>query len=167
MSHNAAIARDEARFLNLILMPSRSLSRRGFFILMSVIAVVSCAIGGFFLTLGAWPVFGFFGLDVALIYWAFRANFRDGRRSEHITMDKEHLRIKRLSPSHQEEHHDMSPNWVRVEIDRPVRHHSQLQLISHGQRHIIGAFLPPYERGEVADVIEAALKRRRAALRTL
>ena len=25
-----------------------------------------------FLLAGAWPVFGFFGLDVLLVYWAFR-----------------------------------------------------------------------------------------------
>ena len=29
-----------------------------------------------FLLLGAWPVFGFFGLDVLLLYLAFRANYR-------------------------------------------------------------------------------------------
>jgi hypothetical protein len=29
-----------------------------------------------FLLMGAWPVFGFFGLDVLAIYWAFRINFR-------------------------------------------------------------------------------------------
>eukprot|EP01031_Cornospumella_fuschlensis_P049526 gene49526-60638_t len=58
------------------LAPHRSLSQRGFLLVMLVIGGISFASGAVFLAMGAWPVFGFFGLDVVLIYWAFRANFR-------------------------------------------------------------------------------------------
>jgi uncharacterized membrane protein len=37
---------------------------------MGCIAAVSFAAGIGFLLIGAWPVFGFFGLDVVLIWWA-------------------------------------------------------------------------------------------------
>ena len=67
-----------------ILTPHRSLSPKGFVILMSVIAGFNFIGGLFFYAIGAWPVVGFMGLDVALIWWAFRANFADARRAEHI-----------------------------------------------------------------------------------
>ena len=61
------------------LSPHRSLSFTGFTILMLVLAGISLAIGITFLMMGAWPVFGFFGLDVALVWLAFRANYREAR----------------------------------------------------------------------------------------
>ena len=39
-----------------------------------------------FLIVGAWPVFGFFGLDVLLIYWAFRVNYRAAAAYEEISV---------------------------------------------------------------------------------
>ena len=57
------------------LTPHRSLTRQGFVILMSAIAGLSFGIGLFFYIIGAWPVVGFMGLDVVLIWWAFSKNF--------------------------------------------------------------------------------------------
>ena len=45
---------------------------------MLCIGAVSFVCGLLFLVLGAWPVFGFFGLDVLLIYWAFQRQFSRG-----------------------------------------------------------------------------------------
>ena len=59
-----------------IITPHRSLSSIGFLVLMAAIGIVSFLAGILFLVLGAWPVVGFFGLDVLLIYWAFRINYR-------------------------------------------------------------------------------------------
>ena len=67
------------------LTPHRSLSRTGFVVLMAVASAISFGAGLVFLLMGAWPVFGFFGLDVLLIYWAFRINFRHARASEDIS----------------------------------------------------------------------------------
>jgi uncharacterized membrane protein len=59
--------------------PHRSLGSTGFLILMLCIGALSFVSGMVFLMLGAWPVFGFLGLEVLLIYVAFRANFRAAR----------------------------------------------------------------------------------------
>ena len=67
-----------------VLHPHRSLSPRGFLILMSAIGLVSFVMGMVFLLIGAWPVMGFFGLDVALIYFAFKLNYRSGRLYETV-----------------------------------------------------------------------------------
>jgi uncharacterized membrane protein len=75
------------------LYPHRSLSRRGFALLMGCIALVSFAAGIGFLMIGAWPVFGFFGLDVVLIWWALKRNFRDGKARETITIDNHEVSL--------------------------------------------------------------------------
>ena len=53
---------DEPIF-SVMLVPHRSLGRRGFLLLMAIIAALCFAIGVFFFMLGAWPVLGFVGLD--------------------------------------------------------------------------------------------------------
>ena len=52
----------------LTIWPYRSLSKRGFAIVMAVLTSLAFCIGlGFFL-LGAWPVIGFLGLEI-LVVW--------------------------------------------------------------------------------------------------
>src|ERR1700723_4528461 len=77
---------DEPELFSARLTPHRSLNRTGFLVVMAFVSVVSFAAGMAFLLMGAWPVFGFFGLDVLAIYWAFRVNFRRARATEEISM---------------------------------------------------------------------------------
>src|SRR5215470_12384369 len=69
-----------------ILRPHRSLGPTGFLILMSLVATVGFAAGVTFLLIGAWPVFGFCGLEVVLLYVCFRLNYRGGRCFERIRL---------------------------------------------------------------------------------
>ena len=69
----------ELTLFSALLTPHRSLNRTGFLVLMAFLSLISFAAGVVFLLMGAWPVFGFFGLDVLAIYWAFRINFRRAR----------------------------------------------------------------------------------------
>src|SRR3984893_9596597 len=79
------------------LTPHRSLNRTGFLVVMAFISVVSFAAGVAFLLMGAWPVSGFFGLDVLAIQWAFRINFRRAKASEEIRVTPSELRVRRIS----------------------------------------------------------------------
>ena len=54
-----------------VLYPNRSLDQFGFHLLMAAIVLVSAGIGAAFVIAGAWPVTGFLGLDVVLLYLAF------------------------------------------------------------------------------------------------
>src|ERR1700712_1637847 len=88
----------EPQLFSARLTPHRSLSRTGFLVLMAFITAVSFIAGVAFWIMGAWPVFGFFGLDVLVIYWAFRINYRRGDASEEITVTPSELRVPRISP---------------------------------------------------------------------
>lgn len=151
----------EARF---VLHPHRSLSPRGFVILMSVVGVISFIAGMAFVIIGAWPVFGFFGLDVLLLYWAFRANFRSGRIYETIEITPSLAQLTRVHPSGQRETYDFNPFWVRVRLiaDRPDGR-TALRLAVHGREVPFAQFLTDDERRDLAGALTGALIEARGA----
>lgn len=146
-----------------VLAPHRSLGPRGFLILMSAVCLFAFAAGlGFYLA-GAWPVVGFLGLDVLLVYVAFRANYRHGRMFENVTLTRDELTVARTNYWGETETWRFQPYWLQISMDDPPRHGSQLALVSHGKKLVIGAFLTPEERLEIARALEAALAESRAA----
>jgi uncharacterized membrane protein len=140
-----------------VLYPNRSLGRLGFYALMSAIVLVSAGVGAGFVLVGAWPVTGFLGLDVLLLYLAFRWNYRAGRCAELVCLDRDGLCVRRVKPDGGIREWRFEPHWVRVSIDDPPRHDSQLVLRSHGRALAIGSFLTAEERAEVAKALRAAL----------
>jgi uncharacterized membrane protein len=145
-----------ARF-DAVLYPNRSLGRLGFYALMSAIVLVSAGVGAGFVLVGAWPVTGFLGLDVLLLYLAFRWNYRAGRCAELVRLDRDGLCVRQVKPDGGTREWRFEPHWVRVTIDDPPRHDSQLVLCSHGRALAIGSFLTAEERAEVARALRAAL----------
>ena len=143
-----------------VLYPNRSLGRFGFHLLMAAIVLVSVAIGAAFVLAGAWPVTGFLGLDVLLLYLAFRWNYRQGRRAEFIRLDGNELAVRRMEPSGRRREWRFDAYWVHVTIDDPS---NQLTLSSHGRTLEVGAFLSPEERLEVGKALRAALAAHRQA----
>jgi uncharacterized membrane protein len=148
-----------------VLHPHRSLSPYGFLILMTTISVVSFILGMTFLMMGAWPVMGFFGLDVALIYGAFKWNYRSGRIYETIALSPEILKLTRVHPSGRREEYDFNPYWARVRCttDRPDGRTS-LRIAAQGKEILFGQFLTDDERREVADALTGALVTARGSL---
>lgn len=132
---------------------------------MTTISVVSFILGMTFLMMGAWPVMGFFGLDVALIYGAFKWNYRSGRIYETIALSPEILKLTRVHPSGRREEYDFNPYWTRVRCttDRPDGRTS-LRIAAQGKEILFGQFLTDDERREVADALTGALVTARGSL---
>lgn len=145
-----------------VLRPHRSLPPHGFAILIGGFAAVLLTLGVGFLARGAWPVFGFCGLEILLVYWAFKVSYRNGLLRETLQMNRETLRVRRIPPRGHGRTWDFQPYWLRVEMDDPPEHDSQLELKSHGRHLIIGAFLSPEERLELAQALRAAIDKTRA-----
>jgi uncharacterized membrane protein len=154
---SSAPDRPPAQF-DAVLYPNRSLGTAGFAVLMLGIVVVSACVGAGFFMIGAWPVTGFLGLDVLLIYLAFRWNYREGRRAEFIRLDRDGLTVRRVTPAGRQGEWRFEPYWVQVRMDDPPRHDSQLSLSSHGRELTVGAVLSPGERLEVARELRSALR---------
>ena len=140
------------------LTPHRSLNRTGFLVLMGVLSAVSFAAGLAFLLMGAWPVFGFFGLDILVIYWAFRTNFRHARASEEISVTPSELRVRRISHRGHVVEWVLNPLWVQLDQKAdPEFGIEKLYLLSRGRRVSIASFLGPDEKASFAKALAAAL----------
>jgi uncharacterized membrane protein len=146
-----------------VLHPHRSLSPTGFLILMVAIGSVSFVTGMVFLMMGAWPVFGFFGLDVALVYFAFRLNYRSGRLHELVDLTPASLTVTRVHPSGKRECFDFNPYWVRVQLAEDRGGRTDLKLKSHGSELSFGRFLTDDERRDFSRALAGALLDARAA----
>ena len=149
--------------LNIILYPHRSLSPKGFLILMLCIIFVSFSIGAFFMLKGAWPVFGFFGLDVLLVYIAFKVNYHNAKRYEKIRLWENSLIIKKKSDNGKSNTWKFNPYWVRLEKKKSQSRSSDLNLSSHGKTISIGSFLSNQEKEEVANTLLLHLKKLRVS----
>ncbi len=142
-----------------LLTPHRSLNRTGFLVVMAFISVVSFAAGLAFLLMGAWPVLGFFGLDVLALYWAFRINFRRAKASEEILVTPSELRVRRISHRGHVMEFVLNPLWVQ--LDRKTHAEfgiERLYLVSKGRRIGVGSFLSPDEKASFANALSAALQ---------
>jgi uncharacterized membrane protein len=141
------------------LTPHRSLNRTGFLVLMAFLTAISFAAGVAFLVMGAWPVFGFFGLDVLVIYWAFRINFRRAAAVEEISVTPSELRVRRISHRGHVVEWVLNPLWVRLDQKTHAEFGiERLYLVSKGRRVSVGSFLGPDEKASFAKALLAALQ---------
>jgi uncharacterized membrane protein len=141
------------------LTPYRSLSRTGFVALMAFLTIVSFTAGIVFLRMGAWPVFGFFGLDILVIYWAFRVNYARARASETLVLTPHELRLRRVSHRGHVMEWTFNPYWVRLDVEEHEEFGiERLYLSSHGRSVAVGSFLGPDEKASFAKALRLALQ---------
>lgn len=140
------------------LTPHRSLSRRGFAALMTVVVVVSFLAGLACAAMGAWPVLGFFVLDALAIYWAFRLNYRHARASEDIVITPSELRLRRTSHRGETSEWVLNPLWVRLDQECHAEFGiERLYLVSRGRHLSVGSFLGADEKASFAKALLAGL----------
>ncbi|MBS9477116.1 DUF2244 domain-containing protein [Ancylobacter radicis] len=140
------------------LRPHRSLDQRGFLIVMVIVAGISFVCGTAFLLMGAWPVFGLFGLDVLAIWWAFRVNFRSARATEEITVTPSLVTIRQTAPDGRAREAQMNPLWTRLHRELHEDYGLQrLTLETRGQPVEVGGFLHTAQREELASGLSLAL----------
>jgi len=151
-----------------LITPHRSLPGVGFLVLMAAFGAVSFAAGVAFLMMGAWPVFGFFGLDVALLYGAFRLNYRHADAYEEVKVTPSTLTVRKVSYRGRVREWALNPLWVKLER---VAHEEfgieRLFLVSRGKQLTVANFLGPDEKADFAKALGHALaEARRGVTRT-
>jgi uncharacterized membrane protein len=149
----------EPELFSALLTPHRSLSSGGFLALMIFVTVISFAAGTAALLMGAWPVFGFFGLDALAIYWAFKINFRHARATEEIRVTPSELWVRRTSHRGHVMEFVLNPLWVQLDQKIHAEYGiEKLYLLSRGRRVSIGSFLGPDEKASFAKALISALQ---------
>jgi len=150
-------------FFTAVLTPHRSLGPNGFLVLMACLGAISFVAGILFWRIGAWPVFGFFGLDMALVWFAFRANYRSARAFEEIVVSRSEIAIRKVGPGRRYQEFRFNPFWVRLKVDRlDDEGVVKITLSSRGEEIDLGNFLNPGDRTSFAGAIANALAVARA-----
>lgn len=141
-----------------VLSPYRSLDRIGFVVLMGAATLITVIHMAIFARVGAWPVFAFFGLDLALLFGAFWLSYRSARAREFIRMSRTDLSVRKVAPSGRAEDHQFNPFWTRFNI---ARHEeigiTGMRISSRGQQTEIGSFLNPDDKESFATAFQRAL----------
>lgn len=158
MQADPRIADNEAPIFEALLTPYRSLGRRGFNTMMIGLGAISVVVGLGFLANGAWPVVGFFGLDVLILWLAFRASYRSARMREEVSVSRTQLTIRKVSPDGRTVETRYNPFWTRF----LVRRHEEIgvtgmSVTGNGRQTEIGAFLNPDDRESFATAFSRAL----------
>ena len=153
----------------LTIWPHRSLSNRGFTIVMSVLASLAICIGVGFFMLGAWPVIGFLGLEVLIVWGAFKLNYRAAKQHQKLTATEHELIVENVAPTGKTDIVCMSTDWLRVEVtpkappEMSARYRQRIFVTSHGRRAEIGSFLHPVETPGLATELSTMLENARNA----
>jgi uncharacterized membrane protein len=151
-------AEREPTIFSAVITPHRSLGRTGFVVLMAIFGGISFVAGVVFFIAGAWPVFGFFGLDVALLYWAFRLNYRAAGAYEEVTVTPSTLTVRKVSHRGAAREWVLNPPWVKID---KVTHEEygieHLLLVSRGKELAVANFLGPDEKANFAVALGQAL----------
>ncbi|GAB4171565.1 MAG: DUF2244 domain-containing protein [Thalassobaculales bacterium] len=141
------------------LQPAAPLSRPAALVVCGSFAAVSLGLGIYFLSLGAWPVLGFFGLDAAGLWIAYELIARRARRREIIRLTATRLEVERIDATGRAVQFSLQPYWLRVEHDGAADWPMPVFLTSHGRRLEVGGFLGQQARRELASSLRDALQR--------
>jgi uncharacterized membrane protein len=152
----------QTTYMDAVLRPNRSLSPRGFAIVMSVVALASFLSGMAFLSYGALPVVGFFGLDALLIYLAFRWSFRRQTEQTSIRVTSDQLFLHHSSPGKPDKTAEIPTAFARIELDEPILPTSFLRIEYGRTAFVVGRFLTVPERKSLATALRQALLSARA-----
>lgn len=154
---NASFVADEP-FFKALLLPHRSLGRTGFLILMGALTFGWIVTGAIFLSQGAWPIFGFLGLDVVALYVAFRLNYRAARAREEVSVSRTSLDILKTAPSGKSEQFHFNPFWARFQVSRHEEIGITGMAVETREKSVaIGSFLNPDDRESFATAFSRAL----------
>ena len=152
----AARIDDEACFAE-VLRPHRSLGPRGIVwavVPPAVVAGIGCVI---FAVAGAWPISGFLGLDILLLYLALRYSLGSAlRQEERISLTADALVVD-CSLGRRRASYRFNPYWVRLTHEEEVEGRTRLMLTSHGRSVVIGRFLSQPQREALWQRLDRAL----------
>ncbi|MGB7432629.1 MAG: DUF2244 domain-containing protein [Ahrensia sp.] len=140
------------------LVPHRSLSRQAFMVLMALFAATCVSTGIFYFTMGAWPVLVFLLVDVLIFYIAIQASFRAGRRSEEVSLTRQHLTVRKLEPNGRQRQHTFNTAWAKFIVERDEAIGIiKMQIVGEGYVSTIGGFLNPDDKESFAHAFASAL----------
>jgi uncharacterized membrane protein len=144
-------------YLDAVLEPPRSLSPRGFNRVMMVLGTFSVLVSLAFLAAGAWPVVGFLGLEILVLWLVFRFSFRAQRARTYVRVTAEAVDVRKVDGWGRERRASLAAHFARVEFDRAADGPNALRLAASRRAYVVGEFLTPRERETFARRLAQAI----------
>jgi uncharacterized membrane protein len=153
-------ARGEDRVLfEATLRPHRSLSRRGVGIVVACMFTASMVVTTLMYRLGAWPVIGFNGADIALAFFLLWLNIRAARAVEIITLSESGFVITHTDIHGRSETFALAPYWLNVVLEERPGTVPRLLLAARGRQTEIARQLGDEPKRDLAAALTRALHR--------
>ena len=140
------------------LKPNQSNTRFGVQFLSIILCSTLVPAGYLIISLGAWPVFCFFGLELLLLIGLLNVNHRRSYMMERISLTAVELRVERVDILGRMHQWSFQPYWLRVNLFENTHGDSKLELRSHGRGLTIGSFLSQNARRNIALELRNALR---------
>lgn len=150
-------------YMDAVITPNRSLSERGFVILISIITLANIASAAVFVAMGAHWVPIFLGLDLAAVLVAFLISFRQARNVERVQVSPHQVVVTYETPKWTRVVWESPTAFTRVAVERDAEDGRvvDLKLALSGRETPVAAALSPRERAEFARALEDAIWRAR------
>jgi uncharacterized membrane protein len=144
--------------LDELIIPHRSLSRRGLFVVIGLLVSLNLAVGIVFVILGAPPIPVFLGLDVLAVIIAFRVSYRQARRRERVQVTADDVRVMREIGAESNMVWRSPTAFTRVLLEEPREDEARVRLALSGRRMTIGGALGAEGRRKLARRVEDAIR---------
>jgi uncharacterized membrane protein len=155
--HIGAVTEAAPLLFEAVIVPHRSLSRRGLRLLLVAIFGACTINASIFVAIGAWPVGGFTGVELVLAALLLRLNMLGARASEMVLLTADALRIVRVDRKGGRTEQTLAPHWLRAELrERPGRV-SGLVLVAREVEVEIARTLGETEKRDLAASLSASL----------
>ncbi len=144
-------------YMDAVLEPSRSLSRKGYVQFMLVTVAGAVVLGVFFLRFGFVPILAFLGLDVLVLWLAFRTTFRHQRQRTRVRVTADAIDVFHIDGRGRERTISLPSAFTRACNEAPNRSQGFIRISSSGKSYAIGRFLNEEERGSFVVALKDAL----------
>jgi uncharacterized membrane protein len=142
-----------------VLVPHRSLSRRGLWLLLGAVALLCTLNAAVFVHIGAWPVGGFTGVELLLVALLLRLNTTAARASELLLLTPDALRIVRTDPKGRRQECVLQAAWLTVQLEERPGRVPGLWLGTRGVREEVARSLGEDAKRDLAHALQDALHR--------
>ena len=144
-------------YMDAVITPHRSLSQRGFIVLIAVVTVANCASAALFVSMGATFVPVFLGIDVLAVLVAFISSYHAAKRVERVQVTARDVRVTHEAPNWSKLVWESPTAFTRVQLETEDERAVGLRLALSGREVAVAAALSPRERAEFARALEDAI----------
>ena len=149
--------------MDALLTQNRSLSRRGFYVMLGVLVAYNLLVMAFLVLIGAFPVPIFLGLDFVGLLVAFRVNNRRAASAERVHVTADRVQVSRRQAAGEERTVWSSPTaFTRVALEHASERDPHIRLRLSNRALRVGASLSAAERTSFAAALQSAIRAARS-----